>query len=254
MSRLTESISTVPITPDSTGEWIDRDRGIIRITFPIGYEGWSHLQNPEDAPTVHTDLIGILTLPFPVMRIADNKDEPLGSVKIIPTYYRNRYKDSIGSSLAARSDAMTSSVDPSSSRATTVGGWEDGDPRLVVTETAVTIGGGTSASPVVSVGEDGKTIIASDRLEIPSNINVAQLSHPNDIFREWIPKTIVTSIVPGPNQFPAIVTLVKKIGKIIKNVDDITGLAKLANAINSAQEGADTAVETLIDKLKKLVD
>jgi hypothetical protein len=149
---------------------------------------------------------------------------------------------------------MASSVDPSSNRATTVGGWEEGDSRLVVTETAVTIGGGTSASPVVSVGVDGKTIIASDRLEIPSNINVAQLSHPNDIFREWIPKTIVTSVVPGPNQFPAIAILVKKIGKIIRNMDDITGLANWARTINSVQEGADTAVETLIDKLKKLVD
>ncbi len=254
MSKLTESISTVPISPNTNGDWIDRDLGIIRIQFPIGYSGWSSLQNPESAPDSSADLLGILILPYPVIKIPDDKTKPIGTVKLVGTKHRNRYSDPLGSSMSARSDAVSSSVDPASIRSEMLGGWEDGDSRIVVTSTSVAMGGGSASSPVVSVGEDGKTIIASDRLEIPSNINVAQLSHPNDIFREWIPKTIVTSVVPGPNQFPAITILVKKIGKIIRNMDDITGLANWANTINSAQEGADAAVENLIDKLKRLVD
>jgi len=254
MSKFTESISTVPISPNENGDWIDRDLGIIRIQFPIGYSGWASLQDPESAPDSSADLIGILTLPYPVIKIPDDKTRPLGTVRLVGTRHRNRYTDPLGSSLSARSDAVSSNVDPASIRSEMVGGWEDGDSRVVVTSTSVAMGGGSSSSPVVSVGEDGKVIIASDRLEIPSSINVAQLSHPNDIFREWIPKTIVTSVVPGPNQFPAITTLVKKIGNIIKSMDDITSLTNTVNKINSAQEGADTAVESLIDKLKRLAD
>ena len=244
----TSSNGIVKIQPTDTGEWIDRDLGVIRIMFSVGQAGWSTLQNPAEVPPTYVGLMCILSLDYPILGVLDDKNKPIGMVRVVATSYRNAYKDPLGGSLSTRMESVGSIVNPDNVRTEMIGGWSEGDARLIVTENAVVAGGGTAGSQVFAIGNDGVTVIANTRLEQPNNVLTSQLSNGSDIFREWIPKTIVT---PFPNEYPFLSGIVSKIGKVIKNVADIRGLANMVSAMNTIEE---SSVETIISKLKQLVD